>query len=146
MAELLEFHILDSTKNYCTNFEYNDRITFKVKAKLNIDCNNVEVGIAISNLKGQRFHHIVSAWNSQIRDLTKGEHLINVTTDPIKLYPGEYNLSIWIRDLTNNSSSDFIENISSIIVNRNINQINKQIDRFSTNGGVILDCKWSIEY
>jgi lipopolysaccharide transport system ATP-binding protein len=145
IGELLELCILDKDENPKNTFECNEVIQFKIKFKTNYECDNIEVGIAISNNKGQRLHHLVSSWYLGSIHLKPGKHEIIAKTDEIKLYPGEYRLSIWLRDIFQQSSTDFIESFCMLYVNRNSKQIFQQLKSFSINGGVFLDTKWIVK-
>ena len=104
-----------------------------------------EIGVVISNYKGQRLHHLVSTWDKGLGELVPGKYKIKISTEPINLYPSEYNISVWTREVTELSSDDFIENAIKFEVIKNQKQLFMQVDRFSKNGGSYLKCSWDIK-
>jgi lipopolysaccharide transport system ATP-binding protein len=127
------------------DFYIGDEVEIGLNVLIKKTIKHPEFGVAISNYKGQRIHHLVSSWDTNINELEKGKYLVKLKTDKINLYPSEYKLSCWVKDYSNPSSDDFIEGAITLNIIKNDEQINKQVDAFSQNGGVYLKTKWDIE-
>lgn len=106
-------------------------------------CPNPEIGIAISNQKGQRFHHLVSTWENNWKNWEKGIISIKVEIPQLELYPGLYNLSIWFRPYTSAASDDFIENAMTIEIMQGESLKNHIFKDFSKSGGVFKKANWN---
>ncbi len=128
------------------SFYKGDKIEINIEVEIKQKIQQPEIGAAISNFKGQRFHHLVSSWEQQIEELKPGVYKIKISTDTISLYPGDYNISCWIREYVSTSGSDdFIDNAIGFHVLKSEEQMTKQVNAFIDNGGVYLECKWDLQ-
>src|SRR5205085_12530597 len=55
-----------------------------------------EIGVAILNLHGVAIHYLVSGWEGFNAIRTRGRHTVKVELPYIHLFPGEYEIAIWI--------------------------------------------------
>lgn len=143
-VNLLSIRLLNenlTTQKFFKNDQINIVLEFEVLSKTD----NIEIGVVISNYKGQRLHHLVSSWDTNFGEMFPGKYKVSILTDPIALYPSEYNISTWARKISEETSDDFVEDAIRFDVVKNENQLFKQVNAFSRNGGVYLDCKWSIK-
>ena len=106
-------------------------------------CPNPEIGIAISNQKGQRFHHLVSTWENDWNNWEKGTVSLKIEIPHLELYPGIYNLSIWFRPYTSAASDDFIENAMTIEIMQGESLKNHIFKDFAKSGGVFKKAHWN---
>lgn len=143
---LSKFEIANNEGVPNNQFFQGDMVKFRLRAILKKAVNYPEFGVAISNIKGQRLHHLVSTWSFQPESIDYLNQIeAVVTAGPLKLYPGEYKLSIWFKEANEQVTADFIDNISSIIINRNPAQVNQRIDSYARNGGVFIEQAWDIK-
>ena len=56
-----------------------------------------EIGVAISNLLGQRATHLVSAWEGLLEPVDAGLYVYEITIPRLLLVPGPYALTLWAK-------------------------------------------------
>lgn len=133
-------------KNEETNvFQLGQRITLELGVTVKDVLNHPEFGVAISTLRGQRLHHLVSSWNGNMERLTPGRYNVRITTDPIRLYPNEYSIALWAKSRIMNYSDHFIESAARIRISKTEDHLSKHFESFNNSGGVFLETEWSVE-
>lgn len=140
----LEHLQIKNESNQPSNYlEFGNTLNLNLELRVSQPCPNPEVGFAISNSKGQRFHHLVSSWNTEWKDWNTGKYYINVTIPNLNLYPGQYKLSVWFRPHTAAASDDFIEGAAIIEIVQSKKDGSKQFKDFGSNGGVYQPAVWN---
>ena len=110
----------------------------KVNLQIKVNCEYFEFGVAISNLKGQRFHHLIY---TNDKGLSCGNYELTLSTESLNLYPSEYFLTIWTRTNKLSQIDDYFEQIEVITI-RDSNNHKFNLSNLAINGGVFLNHNW----
>ncbi|WPU65829.1 ABC transporter ATP-binding protein [Peredibacter starrii] len=143
-GELLFVESLNSKNELQDNFFFQDEMIFKVGFKLNRNFNNPEIGICINNPKRARLHHLVSHWKHDFGEIKEGYHEVLIRVPNLKLYPGTYSISAWMRCYKAHSSDDFIEDVLVFNVRPNSSLKEVNFSDYAHSGGVWVDNKWEL--
>lgn len=137
-TEILDFTLMSKD---CTVFNYDESLVCKVSLLIKSNCTYFEFGLAISNFRGQRFHHLIYN-NDEI--IETGTYEIILSTEKLKLYPSDYYLTIWTRTGKSSPVDDYFEQIEVISV-RDSSYVSKyNVANIATNGGVFIEHDWKI--
>lgn len=134
-TEILNFELLNNNK---TIYNKNDSLAAKVNLQIKVNCEYFEFGVAISNLKGQRFHHLIY---TNDKGLSCGNYELTLSTESLNLYPSEYFLTIWTRTNKLSQIDDYFEQIEVITI-RDSNNHKFNLSNLAINGGVFLNHNW----
>lgn len=137
-SEILDFNLMNKDS---TVFSQNESLTCKVSLLIKSRCTYFEFGLAISNFRGQRFHHLI--YNSH-ENMEVGTYEIILSTDKLKLYPSEYYFTIWTRTGKSSPVDDYFEQIEVISVRDSSYMSKYNVANIATNGGVFLEHDWKI--
>ncbi len=108
-----------------------------------------EIGVAITNLLGQRITHIVSAWEGLLQPVDVGEYLYEITIPRLMLVPGLYALILWVKRQGNRGGwphDDVIEGALNFqIVGRDIDGHAPYLEVYCQPGEIYVDSHWKVE-
>jgi lipopolysaccharide transport system ATP-binding protein len=144
-GEFFKLKAKNKHKIITKQFHMFESLLLEIELSIKTNCPNPEIGIAISNQKGQRFHHLVSTWENDWKNWGSGMNNIKVEIPHLELYPGLYNISIWFRPYTSSASDDFIENAMTIEIIQNESLKDHLFKDFSKSGGVYKKAIWHSE-
>lgn len=143
-AELLSLESLDSDGKFADTFDFGSTIKFRLGFELKREFTNPELGICINNSKGARLHHVVSHWHTDLGTLSPGHHHAEITVPNVKLYPGSYTVTTWIRSLKTQQSDDFIEDALSFEICSTVDTREINFTDFAQTGGVWIGADWEV--
>lgn len=141
---LLSFRLYDNNGINTTTFELGKSLNVDIAFRLKQTCPNPELGIAISNSNGQRFHHVISTNGLEMSNFKSGSYECSVSTDYLNLYPGTYYITIWFRSYSDAPIDDYIECATFF----DILDSQKSIpfsESYKKNGGVFLNAVWKLK-
>lgn len=134
-GEILEFKMVNDLQQPVNYINMKDSLFFIIRSKVYSRHINPEVGIVISNQSGTRITHLISTWYGGAGE-QNGEFTLEFKLNEVLLYPGDYQISIWLRVLTKNKADDFIENISSLTVHPGVLFKNVDFTPYNNMGGI----------
>ena len=103
-----------------------------------------EIGVAILNLHGVAVHYLVSGWEGFTAIRQSGRQTIKVELPSIHLFPGGYEISIWIA-LRGDYYDDAIHSAMRFEVEEgSVNEHPTYFGRFSKNTQVYVPSRWSL--
>jgi lipopolysaccharide transport system ATP-binding protein len=144
-GELLNIKTKNSRNILTDQFFMFEDLFIELELNIKTNCPKPEIGIAISNTKGQRFHHFVSTWENDWENWQIGKVSLRTEILNLEFYPGIYTISIWFRPYTTAPSDDFIESAINIEIIQNTILKKHQFHDFSKSGGVYKKSNWLVE-
>jgi ABC-type polysaccharide/polyol phosphate transport system ATPase subunit len=137
-TEIMDFKLFGKDN---TVYDHNESLVCKTNIFIKSPCKYFEFGLAVSNFRGQRFHHLIYN-NSEEVDI--GNYELILETKGLKFYPSEYYLTIWTRTSKTAPVDDYFEQIETITIRHSTQHNKYNIANIAGNGGVFLDHAWEI--
>jgi lipopolysaccharide transport system ATP-binding protein len=95
-ACLRSLELLNAGGISSTILQMGEKAMFRLAIDILKPSDDFEIGIVITNFQGVAVHYLVSGWEGlhSIREL--GLHLVEVELPSVYLFPGEYQINVWI--------------------------------------------------
>jgi len=106
-----------------------------------------EIGVAISNLLGQRATHFVSSWEGLLEPVDEGRYVYEITVPRLLLVPGLYTLTVWVKKegRMSGGSDDGIEGALNFeVAPAPINGRVPYFDAYCQPGEVYMESQWKV--
>ncbi len=109
-----------------------------LKARIRIQClkwtARTEVGVKVSSFTGVSLHYLASSWEGMSFDLEPGEHVFEVTMPRVCLFPGKYEIGVWVGISGQTSDAKAMELTRINVLLGNITGFPTAIDQYATSG------------
>jgi lipopolysaccharide transport system ATP-binding protein len=126
-----------------TEFRMGQKMVFRLCLDIKRPSDDFEIGIIIANLQNIALHQLVSGWEGLSAIRQQGLHTITVSLPHIQLFPGDYQVSIWI-SLRGAYYDDAIhEALRFRIEEGRVNEHQTYFARFSKNTQVYVPSEWT---
>ncbi len=135
--------ILDAEGNATTVLQMGQEATFELSLDIKQPSDDFEIGITISNLQDVSLHYLVSGWEGFSAIRQRGLHKISVQLPCLHVFPGDYQLNVWIA-LRGAYYDDAIhEALRFRVEEGRVNEHDTYFARFSKNTQVYVPSKWT---
>jgi lipopolysaccharide transport system ATP-binding protein len=138
--------LLDESYSQNTTFYMNSPFI----ARIEIDClrpmKNAEVGLQVSSQYGTAIHYFTSTWEGLYCDLEPGRYIFQVVVPELLLYPGQYQLGLWVLR-EGQMSDDNIQNITYFdVLKGDKTHLPATIEKYTYSGSEVYSpCKWKMQ-
>jgi len=128
------------TSNLCMG----ESASFLLDLDIREPSDDFEIGVAINNLQDVSLHYLVSGWEGFSSIPSRGSHQIEVGLPYVYLFPGDYQVNIWIA-LRGEFYDDAIhEALRFSVEEGRVNDHNTYFSRFSKNTQVYIPATWKL--
>jgi len=141
-CELQFIELVNASGLTVNSFLMGEKMLIRFAAKFFKTSDDFEIGIAIGNFQGVYSHYFVSGWEGFSSIKSTGPATIEIEVPQVVLFPGEYNINIWIC-IKGAYYDDAVHNaISFTVIEGKVNSENTYFERFSKNTQVYIKTNW----
>ena len=106
-------------------------------------CEDFEIGVAVTNLQNIALHYLVSGWEGFNSIPEAGQHTVTVEIPYVHLFPGDYQINVWIAVRGAFYDDAVHEALRFRIEEGPVNEHDTYFSRFSKNTQVYLPSHWT---
>jgi lipopolysaccharide transport system ATP-binding protein len=146
-ARLMSVGMFDLKGTPCDVIEMKQGLVIRLHIHFLKAVSTPEVGVAISNLLGQRTTHLVSAWEGLLEPVGEGRYIYEITIPRLLLIPGPYALTVWVKreGRVSGGSDDGIEGALTFeVAPTAINGRVPHFDAYCQPGEVYMESRWTV--
>jgi lipopolysaccharide transport system ATP-binding protein len=138
----LELRNADATPS--TTLQMGEKAHFRLLVDILKPSDDFEIGIVIGNAYGIALHHLVSGWEGLRSIPDTGLHLVEVELPNVYLFPGEYQVHVWIT-ISGQYYDDAVHEAMRFSVEEGrVNSHATHFGRFSKNTQVYTPSHWKV--
>jgi lipopolysaccharide transport system ATP-binding protein len=115
-ATLIGMEILDGQRRASDTFAMGDPLIIRLTLRIKETMRAPRIGVMLRNSMDALVHDFTSAFNGFLPELSPGLYTLEVTTEPLRVYPGAYTLGPWIQQAVGIPSDDYIRAALSISI------------------------------
>jgi lipopolysaccharide transport system ATP-binding protein len=148
ISRLISISIFNGDGVPSSSFQMGQCIIVRVQVRFSKYVEVPEVGIAVSNLMGQRLSHVVSTWEGFTASAEPGEYIYEVKLPNVNFIPGRYTLTVWVKregQLTPGSDDGIESPVTFEITAADISGSLPAFDRYCQPGETYMKSYWSRE-
>ena len=143
-ATLKKIAICNSDAIQIQTVRMGELIYIKIYIDVKTVIDNVEIGIAISNIYGVYLHYLVSPWEGLSSIDKPGARLVEVEVPAVYLFPGTYFVSAWIKRQGAGYDDAVHDALSFDVQEAAVTQYATYFGRYSHNSQVYIPTKWRL--
>lgn len=124
------------------------RMGKSAKFRIRVDIKNTgedfEFGISVNNLYDVPLHFLISNWEGFEAITTVGEKVIEVELPVIHLFPGQYNVHVWVKRQRERYDDAVHDALRFRVVESQLTRSYAYFDRYSRNSQVYTPASWRL--
>jgi ABC-type polysaccharide/polyol phosphate transport system ATPase subunit len=144
-AKLLRLELFDCNGLPSNRFAMGDRLRIRLRLHCQLPLPAARCGILLTNSADVLIHDMASGF-AGLEGFSEGEHLFELETEPLMIYPGKYFLGAWVQQALGIPSDDYVRAALAFAVVDH-QQVGAPQARFGdlvrANTEVYLPCRWT---
>ena len=133
-AKLTRLRLIDTTGNQVLAYQMNTAFIAEIELECFESKANIEIGLKISSRYGAAIHYLTSAWEGVRIDLKPGKHVYQVKLPRLLLFPGTYNIGLWVLSEPDWSDDSVQEVAQFSVIKNDINGFRNRVDQYAISG------------
>lgn len=143
-AYLESISLLDDKNNPVKVLEMGKLARFRLEIDFKRIGEDFEIGISIGNLYNVSLHYLISNWEGFQVISQSGTRIIEVEIPSIVLFPGEYQVAVWVKRQGELYDDAVHEAITFSVIESQITPHYAYFQRYSLNSQVYVPSKWRL--
>ena len=144
LAVLKSLCLLDADKQFLQVVKMGQSITIRLEIEFKNPGNSFEIGVSVGNMLGVELHYLISNWEGLEAIETAGLKTIEVTVPSLNLFPGSYQLSVWVKQQGGAYDDAVHEAIQFEVVEGAMTPHFAYFTRYSLNSQVYVPSRWQL--
>jgi lipopolysaccharide transport system ATP-binding protein len=133
-ARLKRFALLNKDYKPATSFVMNEPIIAQIEVECDKFMSHAEIGFKVSSRFGSAIHYFTSTWEGLHCDLEPGLHCFEVLVPHLLVYPGRYQIGLWVLR-EGEWSDDSIEEVAFFdVVKGDVTDFSTRVERYAYSG------------
>jgi lipopolysaccharide transport system ATP-binding protein len=144
-SKLRKLQLLDGSGLPTTIFIMNQPLVARILVEITQPVQKVEVGLKVSTRFGAAVHYFTSSWEGLYPNLEPGLHWFEVRVPALAVFPGTYNISLWVSRASEWSDVN-VQNITSFsVLKANVTGYPTRMEEYVVSGGeVYAPSEWKL--
>jgi lipopolysaccharide transport system ATP-binding protein len=143
-ACLQTLELLNSDGMPSTTLQMGEKVVFRLVIDVLRPSDNFEIGIVIGNFQGVAVHYLVSGWEGLHSIPEKGLHSVEVELPSINIFPGDYQVHVWIAINGQYYDDAVHEALRFSVEEGRVNAHPTYFSRYSKNSQVYISSRWTV--
>jgi hypothetical protein len=133
-ARLRTFLLLDRSGRPVTCFPMGEPMVARIRLDVTATLRDAEVGLKISSRYGTAIHYYSSSWEGLRQSLEPGAYVFEVEVPQVLLYPGTYQIGLWVLR-EGDASDDSVQEITRFeVVKGDVTGFATTIEKYAVSG------------